>query len=130
LGGFARCKLKELRWKSTVSLAKLSDQERQIMFQSMNAILRRGFLDGEFQTRLGIEREELHQIAVAYPNVDDSDDDSNATIAINNYLNEVCYGITFSEREWSQWFGVSRSEVEEVYRKWTVLRGRSRTGVR
>jgi hypothetical protein len=113
-----------------VILTKLSDKERQIIFQSMNAILRGRFLEGEFRTRLGIEPEELEQIAVAYPNVDDSDDDSNVALAINNCLNEVCYGIGFSDRDWSQWFVVSRSEVEDVYRKWATLRGWSRTGIR
>ena len=113
-----------------MSLAKLSDKEKQIIFQSMNAILRGRFLEGEFQTRLGIELEELEQIAAAYPNVDDLDDDSHAALAINNCLNEVCHGIRFSDQDWSQWFGVGRSEVQDVYRKWAVLRGWSSTGIR
>jgi hypothetical protein len=62
-----------------VSLIKLSDKEREVIFQSMIAILKGRFLEGEFQTRLGIEPEELERIAVAYPNVDDSDDDSSVT---------------------------------------------------
>jgi hypothetical protein len=68
----------------------------------MNAILRGRFLEGEFQTRLGIEPKELEEIAGAYPNIGDSDDDSNAAIAINNCLNEVCHGISFTDRDWSQ----------------------------
>jgi len=113
-----------------VSLAKLSDKERQIILQSMNAILRGCFLEGEFHARLGIDPEELKQVIVAYPNVDDSDDDSNAALAINNCLNEVSHGVSFSDQDWSQWFDVSRAEVEDVYRKWAVLRGHSRTGIR
>ncbi len=113
-----------------MSLAKLSDRERQIIFQCLNAILKGGFLEGEFHARLGIEPEELEQIVAAYPGVDDSDDDSNVVLAINNCLNEVCHGISFSDREWSQWFIVNMSEVEEVYRKWAILRGWSHTGVR
>ena len=112
-----------------MSLAMLSDKERQIISQSMNAILKGRFLEGEFRTRLGIEPEELERIAVAYPNVDDSGEAS-AALAINNCLNEVCHGITFSDRDWSKWFSVSRSEVEEVYRKWAVLHGWPRTGIR
>ena len=113
-----------------MSLANLSDKEKQIILQSMNAILRGRFLEGEFHTRLGIAPEELEQIVTAYPNVDDSDDDSNAASAINNCLNEVGYGINFSEREWSQWFDVGRSEVKDVYWKWALLRGWSGTGIR
>jgi hypothetical protein len=113
-----------------VSLAKLSDSDRQIILQSMNGILNGRFLEGEFHARLGIEPEELRQIVEAYPNIDDTDDNSNAALAINNCLNEVCHGIRFSNREWSQWFTVSKSEVEEVYRKWAVLCGWSHTGIR
>ena len=113
-----------------MSLAQLSDKEKQIILQSMKAILRGRFLEGEFHTRLGIEPDELEQLLLAYPNLDDSDDDSTAALAINNCLNEVCHGISFSENDWSQWFGVSRAEVQEVYRKWAVLRGASRTGIR
>jgi hypothetical protein len=71
-----------------VSLAELSDTEKQIILQSMKAILRGRFLEGEFHTRLGIEPDELEQLLLAYPNVDDSDDDSTASLAINNCLNE------------------------------------------
>ena len=113
-----------------MSLAKLSDSERQIIFQSLNAILKGRFLEGEFHTRLGLEPEELAKIVTAYPDVDDSDDNSNAALAINNCLNEVCHGIRFSNREWSQWFTVSKPEIEEVYRKWAILRRWSHTGIR
>jgi hypothetical protein len=112
-----------------VSLAKLSDSDRQIILQCLNAILKGRFLEGEFHTRLGIEREELEQVVAAYPHIDDSDDNSNAALAINNCLNEVCHRINFSNREWSQWFTVDRSEVDKVYRRWAILRGWSRAGI-
>jgi hypothetical protein len=67
-----------------VSLEKLSDREREIVLQSLNAILRGGFLEGEFRTRLGIEREELEQVVSAYPNLDDKNHGSKASLAINN----------------------------------------------
>ena len=113
-----------------MSLAKLSDRDRQIILQCLNAILNGRFLEGEFQTRLGIESEELEQIIAAYPNIDDSDDDSKEALAINNCLNEVSNGIGFSDLEWSKWFNVKKSEVEEVFGKWAVLRGWSGTGIR
>ena len=112
-----------------MSLAKLSDSDRQIILQCLNAILKGNFLEGEFHTRLGIEREELEHVVAAYSQIDDSDDNSNAALAINNCLNEVCHGIRFSNREWSRWFSVNRSEVDEVYRRWAILRGRSRTSI-
>jgi hypothetical protein len=113
-----------------VSLAKLSDSEREIIFQSLNAILKGRFLEGELHSRLGIEPEELEMVVATYPNVDDSDDNSNAALAINNCLNEVCHGLRLSDREWSQWCTVNKSEVEEVYQKWSILRGWSHPGIR
>ena len=112
-----------------MSLAKLSDSDRQTIFQCLNAILRGRFLEGEFETRLGVGTEELERIVSMYPNVDDSSDSANTALAINNCLNEVCHGISFSHREWARWFTASKSEIEEVYRKWAVLRGWSHTGV-
>ena len=113
-----------------MSFAKLSASEREIIFRCLNAILKGRFLEGEFHTRLGLEPEELEQIVATYPDIDDLDDNSNEVLAINNCLNEVCHGISFSNREWSQWFSISRSEVDEVYRKWAILRGWSYTGIR
>ena len=70
-------------------LLDLSDREREIVLQSLNAILRGGFLDGEFHTRLGIEREELEEVVSAYPNLDDKNHGSKVSLAIKNCLNEV-----------------------------------------
>ncbi len=103
-----------------MSVVKLSDKEKEIVLQSLNAILKGGFLEGEFHSRLGIDQEQLEQVVVAYPNLDDLDDSSTVALAINNCLNEVCHGINFSPKQWSQWFEVRRSDVEEVYRKWSA----------
>ncbi len=100
-----------------MSLARLSDSDRQIILQCLKAILNGRFLEGEFHARLGIEPEELEQIVAAYPDINDSDDSSKEVLAINNCLNEVCHGISFSEREWSQCFTVSKPEIKEAYRK-------------
>ena len=80
---------------------KLSENDKQIVLQCLNAILNGNFLEHEFHARLGIEQEDLAQVVSAYPNIDDSDDNSNETLTINNCLNEVCHGISFSDREWT-----------------------------
>ena len=113
-----------------MSLAKLSDNERKIIFECLNAISKGNFLEHEHHARLGIDLEELKQIVAAYPNIDDSDDNSNEVLAINNCLNEVCHGISFSDREWSEWFTFNKSEAYDIYRKWAILRGWSNTGIR
>ncbi len=110
-------------------LIQLSAKDQQIILQCLNAILNGRFLEGEFHTRVGVEQEELAQIVAIYPNVSDSDDNSNESLAINNCLNEVCYGINFSNTEWSCWFNVSKAEIEEVFQRWAKFRGWSRTGI-
>jgi len=112
-----------------MSFQKLSENDKQIVLQCLNAILNGNFLEHGFHTRLGLEPEDLAQVVSAYPNIDDSDDNSNETLAINNCLNEVSRGISFSDREWTEWFTVNRSEVDEVYRKWAILRGWTRSRV-
>ena len=88
------------------------------------------FLENEYEARLGIEEEKLNEIVAAFPDIDDSDDDSDVTLAINNSLNEVCRGLRFSDEEWKQWFDVNKSEIEETYSKWAKLRGWNQTGIR
>ena len=112
-----------------MAFKKLSDNDKQIVLQCLNVTLNVNFFGDEFHTRLGIEPEDLAQVISAYPDIDDSDDNSNETLAINNCLNEVSRGISFSDREWTEWFTINRSEVDEVYRKWAILRGWSRTGI-
>ena len=115
--------------KQSTVLEKLSDRDREIIFQCLNAIGKGNFLEDEFQTRLGIEPDELDSIVAAFPEVDDSRDDSVETLAINNCLNEVAHGISFSEKEWRQWFTVDKKEVSDVYNKWARLRGWKTTGI-
>lgn len=95
----------------------------------MKAMLEGNFLEHEFHTRLGVNEDDLKKIISDFPDIDDSKDDYNGTIAINNCLNEVCYGIDFSENDWSRWFTVSRNEIVETYKKWASLRGKTKTGI-
>ena len=109
--------------------SKLSKSEKQIIFQCMTTVLSSNFLQNEFQIRLGINEKELHLIIDDFPNIDDTENDSNATLAINNCLNETCYGMIFSEKDWQKWFSVEREEVSKTYEKWAKFRGWKRTGV-
>ncbi len=42
--------------------AKLSEKDKRIVLQCMNAISKGNFLSGEFQTRLGIDEQNLMHI--------------------------------------------------------------------
>ena len=109
-------------------LSKLSEQEQEVVIQCMKAILNGDFLKHEFQTRLGISEMELKEVLVSFPDIDDSDDDSRVTRALNNCMNEVCHGIRFRSAEWEKWFTFERDLAIEVYEKWTQLRGWNNSG--
>ena len=110
-----------------MALWALSDTDQQVIFQCLKAILEGPFIDGlEFQTRLGINRDELSQVVQAWPNVDDSNQDSVEALAINNCMNELCHGLNISDCQWSQWLGVDRRDVCEVYSRWASLNNYSR----
>ena len=63
--------------------SQLNEQEQQTILESMKAVLESGKLEFEYSSRLGIDEEDLKQVIEKFPNLDDSDDSSNETLAIN-----------------------------------------------
>jgi hypothetical protein len=109
----------------------LSYDERRAVWECMTAIFHGSFIgDFEFDARLAIDRPTFQAIMEDYPNLDDTDDDGPVAIAINNSINEICHGVRIGESEWKNWFGFSRDELNDVYRKWAHLRGWNSGGIR
>ena len=108
-------------------LATLTPEECQVVRRTMEATFR--FFDVDFQTRLGIPPDTMRSLLLAWPNIDDSNDDSDACLAINNSLNDLLNGIGISDAEALEVVGVTREEMHRVYRKWAASRGWDRTGV-
>ncbi len=63
--------------------SQLGRQEKQTILESMKAVLESGELKFEYSSRLGIDEKELKEIIKKFPNLDDSNDSSNETLAIN-----------------------------------------------
>ena len=114
--------------RKLMTLASLSADEREVVRRSLAATFH--YFDFDFQTRLGIEPEEMNSLLAAWPAVDDSDDDSAPCLAINNSLNDLLHGIGISDAEALELVGVNRDEMWRVYRKWATARGWPSTGVR
>ena len=114
-----------------MAIEKLSYDEKQIVFSCLCAIARGPFIkdDWEFHTRLGLHRSTLYELIEMWPQIDDSVDDSDQTLALNNAMNEICHGIRFSDADWVTWFSVSRDTVKSVYKKWCRLRGKDSSGI-
>jgi hypothetical protein len=110
--------------------SQLDEQEKQIVLTCMKAVLEDDELKFEHHSRLGIDEQELKEIIEKFPNIDDFDENSNETLAINNCLNEICHGIKFTESQWRKYFDCDREKIREVYEKWAKSRGWKFTGVR
>ena len=115
-----------------MAIEKLEPLEKEIIRSCIIAVLQGGLIDDfEFQTRLAVEKHELSAVLHSYPNVDDSPDDSVATLSINNCLNEICFGLSLTEDDWLKWFdSISKQDIIDVYKKWTHFRGWKSTGIR
>ena len=113
-----------------MAFEQLSKKEQRTILQCMTAILEGTYIDNaEFQTRLGIDRTEMQEVIGSWPNLNDTDQTSNTSLAINNCMNEVCNGIEISGHKWRDWFDVSKEEVESLYLKWVRLMGYSSRGI-
>ena len=112
-------------------LSTLSPKERDVVLACVRAIASADWIgEAELATRVGVGRSTLMRMVMSWPDLDDSSDASEACLAINNSLNEICHGVNVPALEWVEWFEVDRSEVERVYRKWAIGRGWKSSGVR
>ena len=112
-----------------MAFEKLKDREKRTIYASLEFVSRSGFIDDfEFQTRIGISPEELNEIIKLSPMFDDTD--PLIELAINNCLNEVCYGLEITETEWEKWFDVSHDEIKSIFSKWAKLKGWKNTGLK
>ena len=112
-----------------MTVSSLSSDVQAVIRQALAFLSTTHQLDGEFETRLGVDRGELAEILMRWPAVDDRSDDAPATRAINNALNEVAHGLDLSAEELRQ-MGASRNDVEAAYAQWATSRGWNSTGLR
>ena len=72
----------------------------------------------------------MRSLLAVWSAVDDSDDDSLASVAINNSFNDLLHGEGLCEAEALQATGGGRAEMGRIYEKWARARGWSATGIR
>jgi hypothetical protein len=112
-----------------MAVEDLSPNTQAVIRRALAFISTTRHLDGEFETRLGVDRGEIAKVLMRWPAVDDRVDDSPAALAINNALNEVVRALSLSGEDWQQ-LGASRADVEAAYAEWATKRGWSSTGLR
>jgi hypothetical protein len=110
-----------------MTLARLTPEEREVVRRTMQSTFR--YFDADFHTRLGVSPETMQDLLSNWHALDDTSDDSNACLAINNSLNDLLHGVGVGEAEAIELTGVGREEMNRIYRKWATERGWRSTGV-
>lgn len=114
--------------QKAMTIASITSAERKVIRRAMQATFR--YLGADFQTRLGIEPAVMQSLLAAWP-IDDSHNDSDACLAVNNSLNELLHAVGIGETEALELLGVTHRELARIYyAKWTAARGWDETGVR
>lgn len=111
-----------------MTVAALSIEELEVVRRALSATFQ--FFDFDFETRLGVTPEAMRELLRNWPSIDDSNDDSDGSLAVNNALNDLLHGIGISNADAQRLTGVDREEMYRIYRKWAESRGWSSTGVR
>ena len=102
-----------------MAFEKLLTTEQSTVLQCMKVILESDLLDdADFQTRLGVDKQQLREVIADWPLLNDADAASNTSLAINNCLNEICYGVNVNDDTLEQRYGISRHTVDQIYQKW------------
>jgi hypothetical protein len=110
-----------------MSLASLNEEEKEVVRRTMAATF--DYFTFDFGTRIGVEQEEMSKLLEAWPDLDDSDDESSVSLAINNSMNDLLNGEGISESDAKEKIGVSKDEMRRVYKKWANARAWDHTGV-
>src|ERR1035438_6919020 len=100
----------EIIASTCMGIENLSAKEQDVAFRCLKATAAH-LDDWEKHSRLGLEADELQQVIVRGPNIDDRDEGSSGFLAINNCMNEVCHGFRIATEEWEIWFDMPMSEI-------------------
>src|SRR5262245_7225746 len=113
---------------TVMTTSALNATELEVVRRIMQATFQ--FFDDDFDARLGMSTETMRNLLDAWPAIDDSNDEGDACLAINNSLNDLLHGVGIDEKQAMAIAGVSLSEIRRIYRKWAAARGWKSTGVR
>ena len=105
-----------------MAFKQLSLGEQEIVLRCMKAA-DESIDDWEKHSRLELGPAEFRAVIANWPHIDDSKENGDGFLAINNCLNEVCYGFRIAPDDWTNFFNGPMSEVESTYRRWLELKG-------
>lgn len=99
-------------------LSNLDDKEREVVRECLRAAVEGPFFpDREFHTIFGLEREDVKQVLLAWPELDESD--KLVVIAINNCFNNLLgYPASNKDEIWPAFISVSYRDLARIFKKW------------
>ncbi|MBW3624926.1 MAG: hypothetical protein KY468_16110 [Armatimonadetes bacterium] len=98
----------------------LTQKEKQVIGECLRAAAEGPFFpDWEFSTLFGLDREEVKQIAEAWPDIDGTQE--RVGVGINNALNNLLGYPHHKEGDWAKYISVSEDEVDRIFCKWRYL---------
>jgi len=113
-----------------MSIKDLRENTQVAIKECLNAIANGQWLTLDCYTRTGLTQDKIGSVLDRFPNLEDSNKDSEDFLAVNNCLNEVCHGFLIKSGEWNKWFSISHDEIKSAYNEWTVSVGLEGTGIR
>ena len=101
-----------------MSLANLDEREREVLRECLRAAVEGPFFpEWEFETIFGLKREEVRQVLLSWPQVDESNEST--VRAINNSLNNLLgYPTRHKDEIWAKFISVSGMELAGIFDKW------------
>ncbi|MHB1457636.1 MAG: hypothetical protein ACYC0V_12050 [Armatimonadota bacterium] len=117
----------------------LSENDLNVILTCMRIISEGDELEGEYQTRLGVDEKTLCSVITAFPHLVNADlDDANLQImygvsqldidlAIHGCLNEVCYGIQINDIALKASYGFSREDARIVFEEYICRKHQTNT---
>lgn len=96
---------------------ELNKHETQVVLECLKATTQGPFFpDWEFSTLFGLSREEVAEVAAAWPNVDQ--DSKTVVVAINNSLNNLLGYPHGCQEVWDDYISVPPEELGAMYARW------------
>jgi hypothetical protein len=101
-----------------VSLANLDEREREVVRECLRAAVDGPFFpDWEFETIFGLKRDDVRQVLLSWPRLDEANEST--VRAINNSFNNLLGYPTRNKQEmWPKFISVSDMELARIFDKW------------
>jgi hypothetical protein len=113
-----------------MSLANLDERERAVVRECLRAAVDGPFFpDWEFSIIFGLTRDEVKQILLSWPKINEADE--SVVRAINNSFNNLLgYPTRNKQERWPRFISVSGIELARIFDKWRGRRPRASYKIR